>query len=961
MSDCKNNDCKDCKENYLQNMTPCPQAPGACAGTQNPCEDSTDSLCVAYNGDAVMCGSTSLLTQGMSVHDALKNIAQYFCTNGGGSGGGGQAPDLTALQACCATNTTNITNLTTTVSNLSTLLNTNISNVTNLTNTVTTIQGDVTTIQSSITTIQGDITNIQNVLATLQNCCNSNSGAVSGTLNRIAKFTPNGNTVGDSQMEDDGNVISVNGAVPSSKFTINADKFLNYAGYFNNPNIVASNIALYAESAGGTGANHGLQASASGGVTSYGAKLTASGSQNAYGSYATSVGTALTIGGYFEALGASNYSVQLKDGTEGTAGWYLRNMTTDGKANWAKINITEVTNGLSSTLLGAPNGIATLDNNSKLTISQMPISVMDYKGTFDPTVPSPPLQDGVGNTGDVYVVTAAGTYTFGPGNTITVGVGDWMIYNGTKWEKTLGNNIGSGTVTSVGLALGSTGTDANISNSPITSSGNIQLNLPSASASARGLLTSAHWSLFNDKIGGNGLNNYVAKFTPDGKNIGISQIRDDGSNIAIGKNIDQPFTYVDIESTKEMGLKLQIANSTSTTSTNAVSFTSIQNNPLLAKNTGIYCNTAGSNQLNIGIDLIAGSSTVSNIGAKIDVVNAAGSNIGVYSKVKAGANNYFIQLEKIAVGGDPASSTSSVVGRYLRNMTTDGKADWADIQVSEVTGAVAGAPNGTADYVARWTPDGSTIGIGKIRDDGSYVGVNAAPTASANLYIAGNTTQALQLVHSTVPANGSISKNAISINVSGPLSDNRGIDIVVSGGTTNTIGVLSAATGTVGTTAWGGQLIAQGAGTLYSARLKDPTSATNKFLKSMTNDGDANWVYLPDSAQIMCSDMFSIITASVTTNASTIKAFWAAPCDGTFTDMFASLFAAQVGGSAFTVVIRSSGSTLVTLTFVNGQNTSAIITNTLSFTKGNILEFYVTQVGDGSARGLLVTLNYVRT
>ena len=114
MSDCKNNDCKDCKENYLQNMTPCPQAPGACAGTQNPCEDSTDSLCVAYNGDAVMCGSTSLLTQGMSVHDALKNIAQYFCTNGGG---GGQAPDLTALQACCATNTTNITNLTTTVSN----------------------------------------------------------------------------------------------------------------------------------------------------------------------------------------------------------------------------------------------------------------------------------------------------------------------------------------------------------------------------------------------------------------------------------------------------------------------------------------------------------------------------------------------------------------------------------------------------------------------------------------------------------------------------------------------------------------------------------------------------------------------------------------------------------------------------------------------------------------------------
>jgi predicted heme/steroid binding protein len=57
----------------------------------------------------------------------------------------------------------------------------------------------------------------------------------------------------------------------------------------------------------------------------------------------------------------------------------------------------------------------------------------------------------------------------------------------------------AGTVTSVGLAVGSTGTDVNVANSPITSSGNITLNLPTASATNRGLLSSADWSTFNSK------------------------------------------------------------------------------------------------------------------------------------------------------------------------------------------------------------------------------------------------------------------------------------------------------------------------------------------------------------------------------------------------------------------------------------------------------------------------------
>lgn len=56
-------------------------------------------------------------------------------------------------------------------------------------------------------------------------------------------------------------------------------------------------------------------------------------------------------------------------------------------------------------------------------------------------------------------------------------------------------------VTSVGITLGTTGTDVSVSGSPITSSGNITINIPTASATNRGALSSADWSTFNSKQG----------------------------------------------------------------------------------------------------------------------------------------------------------------------------------------------------------------------------------------------------------------------------------------------------------------------------------------------------------------------------------------------------------------------------------------------------------------------------
>jgi hypothetical protein len=60
-------------------------------------------------------------------------------------------------------------------------------------------------------------------------------------------------------------------------------------------------------------------------------------------------------------------------------------------------------------------------------------------------------------------------------------------------------------VTSVGITIGTSGTNVSVSGSPVTSSGNITINIPTASATNRGALSSADWSTFNSKVSSVGL------------------------------------------------------------------------------------------------------------------------------------------------------------------------------------------------------------------------------------------------------------------------------------------------------------------------------------------------------------------------------------------------------------------------------------------------------------------------
>ena len=84
---------------------------------------------------------------------------------------------------------------------------------------------------------------------------------------------------------------------------------------------------------------------------------------------------------------------------------------------------------------------------------------------------------------------------------LSAGSGITLTSDNTQDLITIGTNATTctGTVTSVGFQTNNLGTDVAVSGSPITSNGTITLSIPSASASARGVLTSTDWSTFNSK------------------------------------------------------------------------------------------------------------------------------------------------------------------------------------------------------------------------------------------------------------------------------------------------------------------------------------------------------------------------------------------------------------------------------------------------------------------------------
>jgi multidrug efflux pump subunit AcrA (membrane-fusion protein) len=98
---------------------------------------------------------------------------------------------------------------------------------------------------------------------------------------------------------------------------------------------------------------------------------------------------------------------------------------------------------------GVALGVATLDGSGKVPVSQLPSAIMTYEGVWNASTNSPSLADGSGDAGMVYRVGTAGSQNLGSGS-ISFEVGDYVIYNGSIWEK-------SDTTDAVASVFGRTG------------------------------------------------------------------------------------------------------------------------------------------------------------------------------------------------------------------------------------------------------------------------------------------------------------------------------------------------------------------------------------------------------------------------------------------------------------------------------------------------------------------------
>lgn len=162
-------------------------------------------------------------------------------------------------------------------------------------------------------------------------------------------------------------------------------------------------------------------------------------------------------------------------------------------------------------VVGQPNGVASLDNTGKVPVSQIPqLGDLNYQGAWNASTNTPTLTSSVGTKGYYYVVSVAGTTNL---NGITDWQpGDWAVFNGTVWQKidntdaVTSVNGYTGTVvltyTDVGAQPAGTYVTSVSGTAPVVSSGGTTpaISMHVADATHDGYLSSTDWSAFNSKV-----------------------------------------------------------------------------------------------------------------------------------------------------------------------------------------------------------------------------------------------------------------------------------------------------------------------------------------------------------------------------------------------------------------------------------------------------------------------------
>ena len=276
-------------------------------------------------------------------------------------------------------------------------------------------------------------------------------------------------------------------------------------------------------------------------------------------------------------------------------------------------------------------------------------------------------------------------------------------------------------------------------------------------------------------IGGSGTLNYVAKFTPDGTTLSDSLIQDDGSTLSVGAALNVLYKFLLTSSANDnvvAGLNTKVGTGTQV--------------GVLGQSSG-----AGTGGQNIGTRGSASGNSVENVGALGVAFGASLVNIGGSFQAALATSNYSVQLEDGTEG----------VGKFLKSITADGKANWAFLTESDISdlGTYAKIGTYTDSYIPRWNATTNTLTSGTIQDDGTTIGVGIAPNATRKLFSYSNS-----LIHTIYGLNQSISGGGTGVygksegaTVSSQNYGVQGYALNATGASSHNIGVLGSGGSTV--------------------------------------------------------------------------------------------------------------------------------------------------------------------
>ncbi len=349
-------------------------------------------------------------------------------------------------------------------------------------------------------------------------------------------------------------------------------------------------------------------------------------------------------------------------------------------------------------------------------------------------------------------------------------------------------------------------------------------------------------SALDSKIDGAGTANYISKFT-DLNTLTSSLIQDNGTNVSINSAIEA-FTLLTIKNSN-------LTTTLSSENTKSLSGTSPKNYAIIGT---ANCDGFASGGVSQGAIGVAGFANNNNIGSN-------GTAIGGYFEAQSTtANRYAIQL----VDG------SELIGKFLKSVTSDGRANWATITTSDISGLIDGS--GTANYIPVWS-DSNTLGNSLIQQQitGGFngVGIGNAPDSNVKMFIESSDKIFPLVVNNEFNVNDTYAIIGQSYGIN--TSINSGIKGEAWNSSTQNIGVAGFANEvTIGNNT-GGYFQAINGATNYALKLQDGTEASNKFLKSVDSLGNTNWSYI-NANHIYGGTTGYVLTSNGNGNAATWQA-----------------------------------------------------------------------------------------